>query len=171
MKLHRSGTFVSRTAIEVVARTESGFAQGPSSMAWKKFREDYSARRIHGRRVLHLAVRNREEVSFGEQMIHIVGAKVFRFEQIRGSSRSSSSILRNRLLPQGKVLDLLEQSILNYALTFPRSHPSECSGPANSTWKERNGRMGKPTNYMFVTGESSCTKRGVLAVEGDQTAD
>ena len=40
----------------VEQRTNSGFAQGPSSMAWKKFREDYWARRIRGRG-FNLAVR------------------------------------------------------------------------------------------------------------------
>ncbi len=43
----------------VEQRTDSGFAQGPSSMAWKKFREDYSARRIRGRG-FNLAVRVRK---------------------------------------------------------------------------------------------------------------
>ena len=41
---------------------------------------------------------NPEEMSFGEQMVHIAGANIFRFNQIRGSNLPSRSIRRSRLL-------------------------------------------------------------------------
>ena len=96
---------------------------------------------------------NPEEMSFGEQMVHIAGANVFRFNQITGI-KPPFPLDPSRPMPSDKdtALKLLEQSFDYTLAVLPQITPEQLKRTWHiPSWKGRNDPDGRAMIMnMFV---------------------
>ena len=94
-----------------------------------------------------------EEMTFGEQMIHIAGANVFRFNQITGIKPPFAfDPARPPASDKANVLNLLEQSFDYVIDALPKITPEQLDRTWHiSSWKDRNDPDGRAMILnMFV---------------------
>ncbi len=81
---------------------------------------------------------NPEEMSFGEQMVHIANANAYRFNEITGIKTPFEMQFKNPPTDKDTVMKLLEQSFDYVIEVLPRVTPEQLKRTWElSSWKER----------------------------------